>query len=192
MGVTSSLGLVVGTRTSLGVAFIAALGALLLGALVGGLAGYAGGAIDEALMRVADFVLVLPAIYVVLALRAVMPLVLPPVAVFGLIAGLLALVGWPWVARGVRAIVAAERQRDYIAAAISLGAGPGRLIVRHLLPATVGFLVVQAALLVPAFILAEATLSLMWGSASQSPRQAGDRCCRKPQTFRPSPTFRGC
>ena len=169
--------LVVGARTSLGVAFIAALGALLIGAVVGALAGYAGGAIDETLMRVADFVLVLPAIYLVLALRAVMPLVLPAVAVFALMAGLLALVGWPWVARGVRAIVAAERQRDYAAAAISLGAGPGRLMFRHLLPATTGFLVVQATLLLPAFILAEATLSYVglgfaeptpsWGSMLQ-------------------------
>ena len=98
--------LVVGARTSLGVAFVAALGALVLGALVGGMAGYAGGVLDEVLMRVADFVLVLPAIYLVLALRAVMPLVLAPVAVFALMAGLLAVVGSPWVARGVRAIVA--------------------------------------------------------------------------------------
>ena len=169
--------LVVGARTSLGVAFVAALGALVLGALVGGIAGYAGGVLDEVLMRVADFVVVLPAIYLVLALRAVMPLVLAPVAVFALIAGLLAVVGSPWVARGVRAIVASERQRGYAAVAVSLGAGHGRLLFRHLLPATTGFLLVQATLLLPAFILAETTLSYVglgfaeptpsWGSMLQ-------------------------
>ena len=169
--------LVAGARTSLGVAFVAALGALVLGALVGGMAGYAGGLLDEVLMRVADFVVVLPAIYLVLALRAVMPLVLAPVAVFALMAGLLAVVGSPWVARGVRAIVAAERQRGYAAAAVSLGAGHGRLLFRHLLPATTGFLLVQATLLLPAFILAETTLSYVglgfaeptpsWGSMLQ-------------------------
>ena len=170
--------LVVGARMSLGVALVAALGALVLGALVGGVAGYAGGVLDEVLMRVAEFVLVLPAIYLVLALRAVMmPLVLAPAAVFALMAGLLAVVGSPWVARGVRAIIAAERQRDYAAAAVSLGAGHGRLLFRHLLPATKGFLLVQATLLLPAFILAEATLSYVglgfaeptpsWGSMLQ-------------------------
>ena len=103
--------LVVGARTSLGVAFVAALGALVLGALVGGLAGYAGGVLDEVLMRVADFVLVVPAIYLVLALRAVMPLVLAPVAVFALIAGLLAVVGSPWGARDRRVRAPARLRR---------------------------------------------------------------------------------
>lgn len=151
--------LVEGARWSLGVAAVAVLGALLVGALVGGIAGYAGGLTDELLMRSADFVLVLPTIYVVLALRALMPLVLPAGAVFGLIAALLSLVGWPWVARGVRAIVASEASREYADAVRSLGAGHARVLLRHLLPASRGFLLVQATLLLPAFVLAEATLS---------------------------------
>ena len=67
--------------------------------------------------------------------------------------------GWPIVARGVRAIIASERERDYAMAGVALGAGPARLLLRHLLPAARGYLVVQATLLLPAFILAEATLS---------------------------------
>ena len=151
--------LVYGARLSLAVALAATLGALLIGTLVGGAAGAAGGVVDEALMRLSDFVIVLPAMYVVLSLRAALPLVLPPAQVFALVAGILALVGWPIVARGVRAIVAGERERDYAQAAIALGAGRGRLLLRHLLPAARGFLAAQAALLVAAFILAEATLS---------------------------------
>lgn len=151
--------LLYGGRTSLAVALTATLGALVLGTLIGGLAGYVGGAIDEGLMRVSEFVLVLPAIYVVLALRAVMPLVLPATTVFVLMAGILALVGWPYVARGVRTAIGAERQRDYSLAAVSLGAGHSRLLFKHLLPASGGFLAVQATVLLPAFILAEATLS---------------------------------
>jgi ABC-type dipeptide/oligopeptide/nickel transport system permease subunit len=96
-----------GARTSLGVAAIALIGALLLGLIVGGLAGYLGGATDEALMRFAEFLLILPTMYVVLVLRAALPLVLPAWVVFALMAGIFALVGWPTVARGVRAIVAA-------------------------------------------------------------------------------------
>jgi peptide/nickel transport system permease protein len=151
--------LVYGARLSLAVALAATLGAMLIGTLVGGAAGAAGGVLDETLMRLSDFVIVLPAMYVVLSLRAALPLVLPPAQVFALVTGILALVGWPIVARGVRAIVAAERQRDYAQAAVALGAGRARLLLRHLLPAARGFLAAQAALLVAAFILAEATLS---------------------------------
>jgi peptide/nickel transport system permease protein len=146
-------------RTSLLLACAASLGAILIGVIIGGTAGYAGGTIDEVLSRFSDFVLVLPAIYVVLALRAVLPLVLPDSRVFLLMTGIFALVGWPFVARGVRAIVAAERASDYAQAARALGAGHRRMLIRHLLPAASGYLLVQATLLLPAFILAEATMS---------------------------------
>ena len=151
--------LLLGARTTLGVAVLAAVGALLLGVVVGGVAGYAGGAIDATLMRVADLVMVLPTIYLVLALRAVLPLVLPTAAIFWMLVVLLAVVAWPFVARGVRAIVAAERRQEYALAAVALGASPVRILLRHLLPATTGFLAVQVTLLLPAFIMAEATLS---------------------------------
>jgi peptide/nickel transport system permease protein len=151
--------LLYGARTSLGVAAVALAGALLLGMIIGGLAGYLGGAADETLMRFAEFILVLPTMYVVLVLRAALPLVLSAWVVFALMAGIFALVGWPTVARGVRAIVASERRRDYALAAVSLGAGHARLLFRHLLPAAAGFVATQATLLLPAFILAEATLS---------------------------------
>jgi peptide/nickel transport system permease protein len=98
-------------------------------------------------------------IYVVLVLRAVMPLVLPASTVFLLVSGIFVLVGWPFVAKGVRAIVAVEHNREYVQAAQSLGAGPLRILTVHLIPACTGHLVVQATLLLPAFILAEATLS---------------------------------
>lgn len=150
-----------GGRLSLGIAVLSSLGALLVGAFVGGIAGFRGGLTDELLMRLAEFVLVLPALYVVLVLRSVLPLVLPPWAVFALMTGIFAGVGWPWVARGVRGIVAAERTRDYAVAATALGASPARVLVRHLLPASRGLLATQAILLVPSFIIAEATLSFV-------------------------------
>jgi peptide/nickel transport system permease protein len=148
-----------GARRSISLALAATLGALLLGAIAGGIAGYRGGVADDLFMRVADFVLVLPVIYIVLVLRAVMPLVLPPSTIFLLMVTIFALVGWPIVARGVRAIVRTERAREYVLAAQSLGAGRSRVLIRHLLPACTGYLLVQATLLLPAFILAEATLS---------------------------------
>jgi peptide/nickel transport system permease protein len=159
-----------GARLSLGVAIAAAAGALLAGALVGAVAGFKGGPIDDLLMRAADFVLVLPAIYVVIVLRAAMPLVLSTSQVFWTLAGVLAAAGWPYAARGVRAIVAAERGKEYAEAAHALGAGSWRILLRHLMPATRGFLGVQATLLLPAFILAESTLSFVgFGFAEPAP-----------------------
>jgi peptide/nickel transport system permease protein len=151
--------LLYGARISLGLSLVAAAGALLFGALVGGIAGYAGGLIDDLLMRVSDFVIVLPAMYVALALRSVMRLVLPPFEIFVLLTAIFAIVGAPFIARGVRAIVRSEKQRDYAAAAMSLGAGHARLLLLHLLPAARGFIAVEIVMLVPAFIVAEATLS---------------------------------
>lgn len=151
--------LVYSARTSLLLTLVSTLAALAVGAFVGGIAGYAGGVIDQVVSRFTDFVLVLPAIYVALALRAAMPLVLPPSTVFLLLVSIFALLGWPIVARGVRAIVASEREREYVLAGRALGATPWRLLLRHLLPATRGYLAVQATLLLPAFIMAEATLS---------------------------------
>ncbi|HZT77833.1 MAG TPA: ABC transporter permease [Vicinamibacterales bacterium] len=151
--------LLFGARTSLALALVSALGAMLVGAGAGGIAGYAGGALDDVLMRTSDLVMVLPAMYVALALRAVMPLVLPAPTVFALLASIFAIVGAPFIARGVRAIVRSERQLDYAIAAEALGASGARLLLRHLLPAARGYIAVQLTLLVPAFIVAEATLS---------------------------------
>ena len=151
--------LLYGARATLAVSLVSALLATALGACVGAVAGYAGGWFDGVLSRVSEFVLVLPAIYVALVLRAVLPLVLPAAMVLVLLTGIFVLLGWPIVARGVRAIVAVEREREYVAAARAAGAHDCRILLRHLLPASAGFLKAQGSLLVPVFMLAEATLS---------------------------------
>jgi peptide/nickel transport system permease protein len=153
--------LMFGARVSLGLSVTAALLAMCVGAAFGAIAGYVGGATDALLMRVTEFVIVLPAIYVVLALRSVMPLVLTSRDVFLMLLAIFGLLGAPGIARGVRAIVRSESHLDYAAAASSLGASHTRLLVRHLLPSARGFLVVQLTLLMPAFIIAEATLSFV-------------------------------
>jgi peptide/nickel transport system permease protein len=143
------------------VALLAAVGALVIGAAVGSVAGLARGTLDEALMRLSEFVIALPAIYVVLALRAAMPLFLTTAEVFWTMALVLAAVGWPFPARGVRALIAVEGTREYAEAARAIGASRTRVLLRHLLPAARGFLAVQTTLLLPAFVLAEATLSFV-------------------------------
>jgi peptide/nickel transport system permease protein len=147
-----------GTSRSLGVAVAGTFGAVLIGALIGGIAGSQGGRVEHLLMLAADFIIVLPGAYLVLVLRGLLPIVLEPGTVFLLITALFAVSAWPHVARGVRAIVAAERARDYAEAARASGAGALR-VVAQLLPAARGFLAVEVVLLVPALLVAEATVS---------------------------------
>ncbi len=151
--------LIVGARRSLGVALVACAGALALGLVIGVGAGYAGGVFDTILMRTAEFVLVLPLLYVVLAARAALPHTIAPSVVFTLMTAVLALLGWPLVARGVRAIVAREALQEFVVAARALGASPARVVWHHLAPATLGFMRVQGLQLLPTAILAETTLS---------------------------------
>jgi peptide/nickel transport system permease protein len=152
--------LVSGARLSLGVTLLGVLGALLIGACVGGLAGATGGWLDSSLMLAADFLLALPGAYLVLVLRGVLSPVLDTGQIFILMAALFALSAWPHAARGVRSIVASERARDYAEAARAAGAGRRRL-ARQLLPAASGFLAVEVVLLVPALLVAEATISYL-------------------------------
>lgn len=148
-----------GARLSLLLALVATAAATLLGLAIGGAAGASRGWVDVVLSRLTEFVLVIPAIYAALAIRAVLPLVLPASTVFLLLAAIFAILGAPVVARGVRAIVRTEREQEYAVAALAAGASRTRLLVRHLLPAAGQYAAVHATLLFPAFIVAEATLS---------------------------------
>ena len=128
------------------------------------------------LMRASDFVLVLPAMYVALALRAMLPLVLAAAAPSSCCSpAIFAVVGAPFIARGVRAIVRTERQLDYARRRASLGAEPRASARRGTCcRQRRGFIVVQLTMLVPAFIVAEATLSYVGLGFPRSGRELGD------------------
>jgi peptide/nickel transport system permease protein len=150
---------VFGARVSLMLALTAAVGTALAGALLGGLAAATGGWLAWCVARASELVIALPLTYLLLAIRGGLPLVLSPPITFAITAAMLVGVGWPIVARGVAAIVRAERQQAYVEAARAAGAGRAYLLRRHLLPAATGFVRTQIALLVPAAVLAESTLS---------------------------------
>jgi peptide/nickel transport system permease protein len=152
--------LLFGARLSLGVTLLGVLGALVIGGTVGALAGTVGGWTESGLMLMADFLLALPGAYLVLVLRGVLRPVLETSEIFLLMALVFSLAAWPHAARGVRAIVATERSREYVDAARAAGAGWWRL-ARQLLPAARGFLAVEVILLVPALLVAEATVSYL-------------------------------
>jgi peptide/nickel transport system permease protein len=145
-----------GGRISLTVAALAVTLAVLLGALVGGTAGLLGGWIDEAIMRVVDGALAVPRLFLLLLLVAVWERM--PLGAFILILGA---TGWFATSRIVRGEVLRLRESEFVAAARALGARPGRIIFRHLLPNVAGPLLVAATLGVGDVILLEAGLSFL-------------------------------
>jgi peptide/nickel transport system permease protein len=132
-----------------------------LGALIGTASGFYGGWRDALLMRLAELFLALPWLYLLFALRAFLPLAVPPVEAFLLVIIVLATVGWARPARLVRGVVLSAKERDFVRAARGFGASDGYLLWHHILPETRSVLLTQAAILVPQFVLAEMTLSFL-------------------------------
>jgi peptide/nickel transport system permease protein len=150
-----------GARVSLTAGVAATAIALACGALTGAAAGYYGGWGDDLIVGTAELFQSLPWFYLVLAVRALLPLELPPAAALAAIAIISGLTAWPRPSRLIRGIVLAERERDYVVAARAFGAGDFYLLRRHILPSVASVVLVQAVLLIPQFILAEVTLSFL-------------------------------
>jgi peptide/nickel transport system permease protein len=175
--------LLLGARVSLTMAIAAAGIALLIAGVTGAIAGYAGGAADAIISAGSELVLGLPWLYLLVAVRAALPLSLPPAQAMAVIVAILGLLGWARPGRLVRATVAAVRGREYVAAARTAGASMPRILTTHVLPEVAGVLAVAGVVLVRQFVLAETTLSLFglgvpepvpsWGTmlaAAQRPR----------------------
>ncbi|MCC7264596.1 MAG: dipeptide/oligopeptide/nickel ABC transporter permease/ATP-binding protein [Candidatus Latescibacteria bacterium] len=147
--------LLYGARVSLLVGFFAAFISVAIGAAVGLVAGFAGGRTENALMRLTDVALVIPDLPLIIALVALTrPRLLNIILVIGL-------VGWAGTARLVRAQTLAVKQRAFVLRARAMGAGPVRLILRHILPLVMPLVVVNAVLVVSLAILNESTLSFL-------------------------------
>lgn len=127
--------------------------------VLGGLAGYYGAWVDDAIMRVGELFLALPWLYLLFAVRMALPLHIEPVQAFILILVVVGLIGWARPARLIRGVVLSARAREYVVAARCLGASDAYLLRRHVLPQVQGLVLTQAAVLAPQYILAEVTLS---------------------------------
>jgi peptide/nickel transport system permease protein len=160
--------LVRASRFSLAVAPLGALLAGALGVLVGCVAGYAGRKVDAVLMRAADAMLALPALVLILAARAALPLALPTARAAAFLVAVFVALGWAEMARLVRGLVMELRGREFVTAARSLGMTEARVLFRHVLPNASRAVVVQLSLMVPAFLLAETALSFL-GVGVQEP-----------------------
>ena len=147
--------LMVGGRDSLEIGVAVALLATLLGALWGAIAGLTGGALDGLMMRVVDTLLALPAIFVLIYLATVVQPTVP------LLIAVISLLSWLGPARLIRGETLSLRTREFVEAARAAGASRTRIILRHLLPNTVGTLVVNATFQVADAIILLATLSFL-------------------------------
>jgi len=145
-----------GTRTSMYVAFIVASVSTLLGVVVGGIAGYYGGKLDNLLMRLTDLFLTLPFLAILLVLSSFLGAGNPVRVAF-----ILAFLFWTTTARIVRGEFLGLREKEFVEAAKVLGASDNRIIFRHILPNTVGPIIVNATLTVATAILVEAALSFL-------------------------------
>jgi peptide/nickel transport system permease protein len=148
-----------GGQISLAAGLLATAISLFLGLCVGCVSGFYAGWIDESAMRLAELFLVLPWLYVLLAVRAFLPLHISPSQTFLLLVTVIGTIGWARPARLVRGIVLSARSRKYVTASRGFGASDAYILRRHVLPHTYGTLLTQAALLVPQYVIAEVTLS---------------------------------
>jgi peptide/nickel transport system permease protein len=148
-------------RVSLSVGLIGVSVAFVLGTLIGGIAGYFGGLIDNLIMRLIEFIRSIPTLPLWLALSAALPRDWTALQVYVAVTLILALIGWTWLARTVRSKLLALREEEYVMAARLAGCSDARIIGRHLLPAFMSYLIVDLTISFPEILLAETALSFL-------------------------------
>ena len=173
--------LLYGGQVSLLTGLMAAFLSLGLGLILGTVAGYFGGWLDQLLMRSGELFLALPWLYLLLAVRAFLPLHISTLQSFFLLIAVIGGIGWVRPARLVRGVVLSGRERPFVLAARGFGASDAYLMRRHILPLTRGVVLTQATVLIPQYILAEVTLSFLglgvgepvpsWGNMLADARQ---------------------
>jgi peptide/nickel transport system permease protein len=173
--------LLYGGQVSLFAGFIAAAISVIAGLFLGGIAGLYGGRIDDVAMRFAEVFITVPWFYLLIAVRAFLPLQISPVAAFLLVVAVIGIVGWGRPARLVRGVILSARERNFVLAARGFGASNAYLLRRHLMPLTFRVLLTQMTVLMPQFILAEVLLSFLglgigepfpsWGNMLASAQQ---------------------
>jgi peptide/nickel transport system permease protein len=153
--------LIYGTRVSLLLATAAALLSCVTAAALGGVAGLAGGIADEVILGVADLFLSLPWLFLLLMVRACLPLNVSPTVSVAITFLLLGALGWAAPARVVRAAVRKFTDADFMLQARATGCPTSKLLWRHLMPNAMPILWAQLWITIPAYILAESTLGML-------------------------------
>lgn len=153
--------LIFGGRISMTIGLVGVVISISIGLIVGGISGYYGGWVDNLIMRIVEFIMLIPGFYLMLAMRAVLPMRMSSVQIYFMLVIILSFIGWAGMARVIRGIVLSLRESDFVLAAKALGVSDFMIIVRHILPNTASYVIVSATLSIPSYILGESALSLL-------------------------------
>jgi oligopeptide transport system permease protein len=164
-----------GARVSLFIGIVAPLLFVTVGILYGSLAGFLGGAVDHALMRFADFVVALPFLLFMILFKVAFGIRPGESGIMPMLVALV-LLGWPTTARLVRGQILQIREEAYISASRLLGARTGYLILRHMVPNTMGVVLVTLTFAVPSAIFTEAFLSFIGMGVAPPTPSWGSMC----------------
>jgi peptide/nickel transport system permease protein len=150
-----------GARISLSIGLVGVFLSLTIGIALGGVSGYYGGRIDTLIQRIIELIRTIPNIPLWMALSAALPADWPIVRLYFGITVILSLVGWTWMARVVRGRFLSLREEDFVMAAHLAGSSERRIILRHMVPAFLSYIIAVVTLAIPNMILAETGLSFI-------------------------------
>lgn len=174
--------LLFGGRISMTVGFLSLFIVFPIGLLYGGISGYFGGITDALMMRFAEAIMAIPSFYLLIILAAILPSGMTSIQRFALIVVILAMIGWAGFARVVRGMVLSIKEEDFVQAERVMGASKMRIILKHILPQTTGYVIVAMTLSVPSYILAESGLSFL-GLGIQQPDASWGNMLKEAQEF---------
>jgi len=150
-----------GARLSLSMGMVSVFLSLVLGVVLGGISGYYGGTADVIIQRVIEFIRTIPTIPLYMTLSAALPITWPVEWTYLGLTMILAVVGWTWMARVVRGRFLAMREEDFVLAARLNGSSEMRIILRHMLPSFLSYIIAALTLNIPNMILWETGLSFI-------------------------------
>lgn len=154
-------GIIYGTRISMSIGLLGVGMSLVLGIILGGLSGFYGGAIDNLIQRIIEFLRSIPSIPLWLGLAAALPPDWPPTYRYFAITVILSIIGWTGLARVVRGRFLSMREEDFVMAAKLDGAKQMRIITRYMLPSFLSHIIASVTLSIPGMILSETSLSFL-------------------------------
>lgn len=163
--------IIYGGRISLSIGLVGVLVSFIIGMIVGGISGYFGGILDNIVQRICEMIMMIPGFFLMLALRASLPMDMSSVQVYLMIVLIMSFIGWAGMARVIRGMVLSIRSHEYVEAARATGQSHMPIILWHILPQTLSYAIVSLTLAVPGYILGESALSLL-GLGIQDPNSS--------------------
>ena len=160
--------IILGSRVSLTIPFAGTFISFILGLVIGSISGYFGGWIDNVIQRIIEVLNALPSLPLWMALSAAIPAGIPPVKMYLLITVILSLIGWTGLARVVRGKFMSLKNEDYVMAAKLAGVSDGKIIMKHMVPGFLSYLIVNLTLGIPSMIIGETSMSFL-GLGIQAP-----------------------